>query len=157
MTQERSDTPGDAGLDMSVEAQLADAKADALRLHREKMDLWEAVHFPPTKDEINAYRDLFRAELDKRMDTRHPSASPSTESHEIALRQFVKGRSEKFKANVGVRSESMESPALQADDLLRRAGQILTAKFGASFPEDEPQIAKWFIEYDQFKTWRQRK
>lgn len=47
---------------------------------------------PPTDDEIAAYRNLFRAELDKRMDTKHPSASPSTESHAIALRAFVEKR-----------------------------------------------------------------
>jgi hypothetical protein len=46
----------------------------------------------PTKEEIALYRDTFRRELDKRMDTKHPSASPSTESHEIALRQFVENR-----------------------------------------------------------------
>jgi hypothetical protein len=46
----------------------------------------------PTKEEIALYRDTFRRELDKRMDTKHRSASPSTESHEIALRQFVENR-----------------------------------------------------------------
>lgn len=47
---------------------------------------------PPTEAEIAAYRDLFRAELDKRMDTKHPSASPSTESHAVALRAFCEKR-----------------------------------------------------------------
>jgi hypothetical protein len=47
---------------------------------------------PPTKDEIDAYRDLFRRELDKRMDTNHPSGSPSTEAHQIALYAFVEAR-----------------------------------------------------------------
>jgi len=47
---------------------------------------------PPTREEIAAYRDLFRAELDKRMDTNHPSASPSTEAHSIALHNFVEKR-----------------------------------------------------------------
>jgi hypothetical protein len=46
----------------------------------------------PTQEEIALYRDTFRRELDKRMDTNHRSASPSTESHEIALRQFVENR-----------------------------------------------------------------
>lgn len=46
----------------------------------------------PTDAEVSAYRDLFRAELDKRMDTRHPSTSPSTESHRIALTAFLKAR-----------------------------------------------------------------
>lgn len=46
----------------------------------------------PTREEIATYRDTFRAELDKRMDTNHPSASPSTEAHAVALRQFVKAR-----------------------------------------------------------------
>jgi len=46
----------------------------------------------PTEKEIAAYRDLFRAELDKRMDTKHPSASPSTEAHSIALHRFVAER-----------------------------------------------------------------
>lgn len=54
---------------------------------------------PPTKDEIAAYRDLFRAELNKRMDTRHPSASPSTEAHEIALRNFVETRNQNHRAD----------------------------------------------------------
>lgn len=47
---------------------------------------------PPTEKEIATYRDTFRSELDRRMDTRHPSASPSTESHGVALRQFVANR-----------------------------------------------------------------
>lgn len=47
---------------------------------------------PPTHDEIAAYRNLFRTELDKRMDTSHSSSSPSTESHEVALRAFVEKR-----------------------------------------------------------------
>lgn len=47
---------------------------------------------PPTADEIGAYRDLFRRELDKRMDTNHPSGSPSTEAHGIALRNFIDTR-----------------------------------------------------------------
>lgn len=51
-----------------------------------------ALFAPPTQDEIAAYRDLFRLELDKRMDTKHPSFSPSTEAHEIALRAFVERR-----------------------------------------------------------------
>lgn len=51
---------------------------------------------PPTDEEISAYRDLFRRELDKRMDTKHPSASPSTESHAIALRAFVAKRNVKL-------------------------------------------------------------
>lgn len=46
----------------------------------------------PTEAEIAAYRDLFRAELSKRMDTKHHSASPSTEAHAIALRRFVEAR-----------------------------------------------------------------
>jgi hypothetical protein len=46
----------------------------------------------PTKEEIELYRDTFRRELDKRMNTKHPSASPSTESHAIALHQFVENR-----------------------------------------------------------------
>ncbi len=46
----------------------------------------------PTEKEIATYRDTFRRELDKRMDAKHPSASPSTEAHEIALRQFVENR-----------------------------------------------------------------
>ena len=46
----------------------------------------------PSDEEISRYRDTFRAELDKRMDTKHPSASPSTESHAVALRQFVAKR-----------------------------------------------------------------
>lgn len=50
---------------------------------------------PPTEDEIDAYRDLFRAELSKRMDTNHPSASPSTEAHQIALTAFVRARNAK--------------------------------------------------------------
>lgn len=49
---------------------------------------------PPTDDEVSAYRDLFRAELDKRMDTKHPSASPSTEAHKIALSKFVERRNQ---------------------------------------------------------------
>lgn len=49
----------------------------------------------PTADEISAYRDTFRAELDKRMDTAYPSASPSTESHAVALRRFVENRNER--------------------------------------------------------------
>lgn len=51
----------------------------------------------PTGDEIDTYRDTFRRELDKRMDTNHPSASPSTESHAIALRQFVENRNGKLR------------------------------------------------------------
>lgn len=47
---------------------------------------------PPTDKEISAYRDLFRRELDKRMDLNYRSSSPSTESHEIALRRFVESR-----------------------------------------------------------------
>lgn len=47
---------------------------------------------PPTDVEVAAYRDLYRYELDKRMDVRHPSWSPSTESHKIALSAFVKAR-----------------------------------------------------------------
>lgn len=47
---------------------------------------------PPTEEEIGAYRDTFRAELDKRMDLGYRSASPSTESHAIALRGFIDGR-----------------------------------------------------------------
>ncbi len=43
-------------------------------------------------DEIVRYRDTFRRELDKRMDLKHPSGSPSTESHEVALRQFIENR-----------------------------------------------------------------
>jgi hypothetical protein len=50
---------------------------------------------PPTEDEVAAYRNLFRAELDKRMDTNHPSASPSTEAHQIALTRFVDARNAK--------------------------------------------------------------
>jgi hypothetical protein len=50
------------------------------------------VVVPPTEEEIGRYRDTFRRELDKRMDTKHPSASPSTESHAIALREFVAKR-----------------------------------------------------------------
>ena len=47
---------------------------------------------PPTREEVAEYRDLFRRELDKRMDTSHPSASPSTEAHQIALCNFVEKR-----------------------------------------------------------------
>jgi len=50
---------------------------------------------PPTAEEISAYRDLFRLELDKRMDTKHPSASPSTEAHAMALRRFVERRNDR--------------------------------------------------------------
>lgn len=75
-----------------------------MRLHH--MAIWKALGVaeeapvsesagrlaPPSPDEIGAYRDLFRAELDKRMDTKHPSASPSTEAHAVALRRFVEAR-----------------------------------------------------------------
>lgn len=67
--------------------------ADQARLMLEHILAGTPSRFaPPTHDEIAAYRDLFRAELDKRMDTKHPSASPSTEAHEIALRAFVEKR-----------------------------------------------------------------
>ena len=56
---------------------------------------------PPTEQEIAAYRDLFRAELDKRMDTEHPSASPSTEAHEVALRRFVEMRNRSIPSSTG--------------------------------------------------------
>jgi hypothetical protein len=34
-------------LDMSLKSRLADAEADLARLHKEKMELWEQVHFAP--------------------------------------------------------------------------------------------------------------
>jgi hypothetical protein len=45
---------------------------------------------PPTEEEIAAYRNLFRAELDKNMS--NSSASPSTDAHRVALHKFVEGR-----------------------------------------------------------------
>jgi hypothetical protein len=45
---------------------------------------------PPTEEEIAAYRNLFRAELDKNM--HNSSASPSTDAHRVALHKFVEGR-----------------------------------------------------------------
>jgi hypothetical protein len=45
---------------------------------------------PPTEEEIAAYRNLFRAELDKNMN--NSSASPSTDAHRVALHKFVEGR-----------------------------------------------------------------
>lgn len=47
---------------------------------------------PPTEDEIAAYRDLFRAELDKNMAVTSRCASPSTDAHAVALRRFVENR-----------------------------------------------------------------
>lgn len=47
---------------------------------------------PPTDEEIATCRDLYRAEIHKRMDTNHPSASPSTESMTITLHKFVEMR-----------------------------------------------------------------
>jgi hypothetical protein len=66
-----------------------------VRMARHALESMQSEIAPPTADEIAAYRDLFRAELDKRMDTNHPSASPSTEAHEIALRRFVEGRNKR--------------------------------------------------------------
>ena len=63
-----------------------------LCLHISSLSETRAPFPPPTKAEIAAYRDPFRAELDKRMDTSHPSASPSTEAHQIALHAFVEAR-----------------------------------------------------------------
>ena len=45
----------------------------------------------PTEDEIAAYRDLFRSQLSKNMEARF-CASPSTDAHRVALRQFVEKR-----------------------------------------------------------------
>lgn len=62
-------------------------------LRRERTMVSESPRIePPTDAEIAAYRDLFRRELNKRMDTNHTSASPSTESHAVALRSFVETR-----------------------------------------------------------------
>ena len=76
---------------------LLDSTDDALRLHRDKMDLWELVHYPPSAEEISETLELFRAEMHKRMDTNHPSASPGHESMTIALRAVFSKRSEKAK------------------------------------------------------------
>jgi hypothetical protein len=48
---------------------------------------------PPTKDEIDAYRNLFRTELDKNMN--NSSGSPSTDAHTVALHAFVAARNAK--------------------------------------------------------------
>lgn len=48
---------------------------------------------PPTEDEIAAYRDLFRVELDKNM--HNSSGSPSTDAHRVALHKFVEKRNGK--------------------------------------------------------------
>jgi hypothetical protein len=45
---------------------------------------------PPTQEEVAAYRDLFRAELDRNM--HNTSASPSTDAHTVALNSFVARR-----------------------------------------------------------------
>jgi hypothetical protein len=42
----------------------------------------------PTHDEIVQATQLYRAEITKRMDTKHPSASPSIESMTITLRDL---------------------------------------------------------------------
>lgn len=52
-----------------------------------------AEFVPPTDAEIAAYRDLFRAELDKNMN--NSSASPSTDAHRVALHRFVEKRNAK--------------------------------------------------------------
>jgi hypothetical protein len=75
-----------------------------LDLYMAKFEVWKASAAtfavsvtlpPPSEQEISRYRDTFRRELDKRMDTKHPSASPSTESHAVALREFVQRRNER--------------------------------------------------------------
>lgn len=48
----------------------------------------------PTHDEIGAYRDLFRRELDKNM--HNSSGSPSTDAHHVALHAFVEARNKKL-------------------------------------------------------------
>lgn len=69
------------------------APENFLKLAREVVRLSLAsAGVTPSDDEVAAYRDLFRAELAKRMDTKHPSASPSTEAHTIALTAFLKKR-----------------------------------------------------------------
>lgn len=51
----------------------------------------EIAEFPrPTNEEIAAYRDLFRSELDKNMN--NSSGSPSTDAHTVALHKFVEAR-----------------------------------------------------------------
>jgi hypothetical protein len=46
----------------SLEQQLADCKDDMLRLHKEKMDLWESIHFPGGfKDQIAAAQRMREA------------------------------------------------------------------------------------------------
>lgn len=69
------------------------APENLLKLAREVVRLSIAsADVTPSDEEVAAYRDLFRAELAKRMDTKYPSASPSTESHTIALTAFLKKR-----------------------------------------------------------------
>lgn len=48
---------------------------------------------PPTHDEVAAYRNLFRSELDKNM--HNSSGSPSTDAHTVALHAFVEARNKK--------------------------------------------------------------
>lgn len=67
-------------------------KVEITKLREAAQSATAATIAPPTQDEIAAYREIFRSELDKRMDTNHPSASPSTEAHAVALRSFVDTR-----------------------------------------------------------------
>lgn len=81
----------------------------------------------PTEKEIATYRDTFRRELDKRMDTKHPSASPSTEAHEIALRQFVENRN--AAARPGPSQECVMVPRAVLDWLDGRGPHPRTGKW----------------------------
>jgi hypothetical protein len=62
------------------------AAAEVERYARRPVQSWDV----PEDYAVQTYRGWY--ELDKRMDTKHPSASPSTEAHGIALRRFVEAR-----------------------------------------------------------------
>lgn len=84
-----------AEIERPLDAQMARLNATVERLNHEneklRTPLSEKVAFAaPTHEEIAAYRDLFRSELDKNM--HNSSGSPSTDAHTVALHAFVEAR-----------------------------------------------------------------
>jgi hypothetical protein len=81
---------------MKLSLEEADLTGFARDCHQIRVMLDSIIHSetarlsPPTEEEIAAYRNLFRAELDKNMS--NSSASPSTDAHRVALHKFVEGR-----------------------------------------------------------------
>jgi hypothetical protein len=109
---------------------------------------------PPTHDEVIHYRDTFRRELDKRMDSKHPSASPSTEAHEIALRQFIEARNKASTARSETKAYCL--PCKWGAECIAAQQCLLEKKLGGTNDKSIQPHGVSFEKWLSYQPWIER-